>query len=85
MRFPSPDRAARTEIWRRHLPDALPLDGDVRPEQLAEVDDVTGRDICRAVIDAVAEVLRPGRPAGLTGGGRGSAGTRRLRSSRPGQ
>ncbi|MEU0844306.1 ATP-binding protein [Streptomyces sp. NPDC005962] len=62
VRFPSPDRAARAEIWRRHLPDALPLDADVSPEQLAAVDDVTGRDICRAVIDAAAEVLRTGRP-----------------------
>ncbi|MCP9208544.1 ATP-binding protein [Streptomyces sp. NEAU-Y11] len=61
VRFPSPDRAARTQIWRRHLPEALPRDDTVSPEALAEVDDVTGRDICRAVIDAAAEVLRTGR------------------------
>ncbi|WP_307821800.1 ATP-binding protein [Streptomyces coffeae] len=61
VRFPRPDRAARAEIWRRHLPEALPRDNTVAPEALAEVDDVTGRDICRAVIDAAAEVLRSGR------------------------
>ncbi|MEU8870258.1 ATP-binding protein [Streptomyces javensis] len=62
VRFPAPDAAARAGIWRRHLPEALPLAEDVSPEGLAGVDEVTGRDIRRAVIDAAAEVLRTGRP-----------------------
>lgn len=62
VRFPAPDEAARAGIWRRHLPEALPLAEDVSPEGLAGVDEVTGRDIRRAVIDAAAEVLRTGRP-----------------------
>ncbi|MFD5387820.1 ATP-binding protein [Streptomyces sp. NPDC127074] len=62
VRFPAPDAVARAGIWRRHLPDALPLAEDVSPEGLAGVDEVTGRDIRRAVIDAAAEVLRTGRP-----------------------
>ncbi|MDX3226101.1 ATP-binding protein [Streptomyces sp. ME19-01-6] len=61
VRFPVPDEAARAEIWRRHLPETLPLAGDVSPRALAGVDDVTGRDIRRAVIDAAAEALLTGR------------------------
>lgn len=62
VRFPAPDEAARAGIWRRHLPAAPPLAEDVSPEGLAGVDEVTGRDIRRAVIDAAAEVLRTGQP-----------------------
>ncbi|WP_236670284.1 ATP-binding protein [Streptomyces antimycoticus] len=62
VRFPAPDEAARAGIWRRHLPDTLPLAEHVSPEGLAGVDEVTGRDIRRAVIDAAAEALRTGRP-----------------------
>ena len=61
VRFPVPDEAARARIWRRHLPGTLPLADDVRTQDLAAVDDVTGRDIRRAVIDAAAEALLTGR------------------------
>ncbi|MGW3122939.1 ATP-binding protein [Streptomyces sp. NPDC001107] len=60
VHFPPPDVAARTEIWRRHLPAALPLAPDVSPQALAAIDDVVGRDICRAVIDAAADALHRG-------------------------
>ncbi|NUS89500.1 MAG: ATP-binding protein [Streptomyces sp.] len=61
VRFPVPDEAARARIWCRHLPGTLPLADDVRTQDLAAVDDVTGRDIRRAVIDAAAEALLTGR------------------------
>lgn len=58
IHFPMPDREARIEIWRRHLPKELPLAPDVSPERLAEIDDVCGRDIKNAVIDAALRAAR---------------------------
>jgi DNA polymerase III delta prime subunit len=56
IEFPDPDAAARAVIWRNHLPAELPLAPDVSVPGLAEIDDVTGRDIRGAVIDAATSV-----------------------------
>jgi hypothetical protein len=61
IEFPDPDAAARAVIWRNHLPAELPLAPDVSVSGLAEIDDVTGRDIRRAVIDAATSVALSGR------------------------
>lgn len=61
IEFPDPDVAARTVIWRNHLPAELPLAPDVSVSGLAVVDDVSGRDIRRAVIDAATSVALSGR------------------------
>ncbi len=56
IRFLGPDTACRAEIWRRHLPPGLPLD-DVDIDELATIEEVTGREIKNAVIAAAAKVL----------------------------
>ncbi len=61
--FPMPDRAARLAIWHRHLPRELPLTPDVDPERLADIDDICGRDIKNAVIDAALRAARASRDA----------------------
>ncbi len=58
VRFPMPDEKCRREIWKRHLPEQMPLEKDVTFERLAQIDDVCGRDIKNAVIDAA---MRAGR------------------------
>lgn len=60
VRFALPDTAARTEIWRHHLPPELPLAEDVSPAELARVENVSGREIKRAVIDAATGADRNG-------------------------
>ena len=60
IQFPMPDEAAREKIWARHLPPELPLAEDVVPEVLARTDDVCGRDIKNAVIDAALRAARSG-------------------------
>lgn len=65
IHFPMPDEKARREIWRRHLPPQLPLAPDVPldvlPDDLAKVDDICGRDIKNAVIDAAVRAARQGK------------------------
>jgi DNA polymerase III delta prime subunit len=61
IEFPDPDAAARAIIWRNHLPTELPLAPDISVADLAEIDDVTGRDIRRAVIDAATSVALSSR------------------------
>ena len=57
--FPMPDKSARQAIWRMHLVPELPLVPDVNVEYLAQqVDNVCGRDIKNAVIDAAIRVAR---------------------------
>ena len=55
--FRPPGPAARAEIWRRHLPAALPLEADVDPELLAERFDLTGGYIKNAVLTAVSRAV----------------------------
>ncbi|WP_208821801.1 ATP-binding protein [Tolypothrix sp. PCC 7910] len=61
INFPLPDQPCRQEIWKRHLPTQLPLATDVTYERLAEVEDVCGRDIKNAVLDAAMRVARKGK------------------------
>lgn len=56
--FPMPDEPGRQKIWANHLPPQLPLAADVCVESLAQVDDVCGRDIKNAVIDAALRAAR---------------------------
>lgn len=50
--FPLPDEKGRKEIWSKHLPPQLPLAHDVSLEDLARIEEICGRDIKNAVIDA---------------------------------
>ena len=60
--FPLPDQAAREAIWRRHLPEALPLDADVIiPELAATGDGFCGRDIKNAVVSTALQAARKGK------------------------
>jgi SpoVK/Ycf46/Vps4 family AAA+-type ATPase len=62
VHFPMPDLDCRREIWRRHLVPELPLEADVNVETLADkLDDVCGRDIKNAVIDAAVRAAVAGR------------------------
>lgn len=61
IKFPMPDEKCRREIWKRHLPKQLPIEGDLEQcvERLsAQTDDVCGRDIKNAVIDAAVRAAR---------------------------
>ena len=59
LHFPLPDEQCRREIWRRHLVPQLPVAENVSPDQLAAyADDICGRDIRNAVIDAAVRVAR---------------------------
>ncbi len=59
--FPMPDQSCRREIWRRHLPEQLPTAEDVSLERLSGFDDLCGRDIKNAVIDAAVRAARSGK------------------------
>ncbi len=57
--FPMPDAKCRRELWRKHLPSSLPLSMDVSIDYLASyADDICGRDIKNAVIDAAVRAAR---------------------------
>lgn len=58
--FPMPNEQARYSIWKNHLPCELPLAPNFSIEELAKVDDVCGRDIKNAVIDAAVRIARNG-------------------------
>jgi SpoVK/Ycf46/Vps4 family AAA+-type ATPase len=60
VRFPKPDREAREEIWRRHLPPEAPLADDVDIATLASRFEMTGGFIKNAVLMAVAEAVHTG-------------------------
>ena len=57
--IPIPNVDARKLIWKRHLPDALPLAPNVSIDELAAVENIVGRDIKQAVI--IAAVAAAGR------------------------
>ncbi|WJW68211.1 ATP-binding protein [Candidatus Chlorohelix allophototropha] len=61
IHFPMPDEKSRREIWMKHLPKELPLGQDVSIEELARIEDVCGRDIKNAVIDAAIRTARHNR------------------------
>lgn len=58
VKFPMPDEKCRQQIWRKHLPQKMPGVKNISIEELAKVDDVCGRDIKNAVIDAAMRVAR---------------------------
>jgi ATP-dependent 26S proteasome regulatory subunit len=49
IQVPLPDRAMRYEIWKRHLPEKLPLK-DVDLDALADIEGICGRDVRNAVL-----------------------------------
>jgi SpoVK/Ycf46/Vps4 family AAA+-type ATPase len=62
VRFELPDEASRNAIWRHHIVSELPVDPDLDIPILAhDVDDVCGRDIKNAVIDAAVRAAVSGR------------------------
>ncbi len=52
--FEPPDAKVRAEIWRKHLPEAVPLAPDVDLRQLAENYKLTGGQIANAVLSAAS-------------------------------
>ncbi|GGN48828.1 hypothetical protein GCM10011579_001910 [Streptomyces albiflavescens] len=56
--FVLPDHAARKRIWQTHLPAELPVHEDVSLDELADVSEVSGRDIKMAVILAAVGTAR---------------------------
>ncbi len=63
VRFPDPDRQARLEIWRNHLPDAAPLAPDVDLEALADRFEMSGGYIKNAILVALAAAVHEGGDA----------------------
>ncbi len=62
VHFPLPDESCREKIWQVHLPDELPCADDVSVQALAVVEDICGRDIKNAVIDAALRCAADGAP-----------------------
>jgi len=60
VRFPDPDRQARLEIWRKHLPEAAPLSEDVDLEALADRFEMSGGYIKNAILTALATAVHQG-------------------------
>lgn len=56
--FPLPDERSRYFIWKKHLPPEIPLSNDFDLKPVAHIDDVCGRDIKNAVIDAAMRAAR---------------------------
>ena len=61
IHFPMPNEECRHQIWETHLPEELPRTADVSIDKLAKVEDVCGRDIKNAVIDAAVRVVCQGK------------------------
>ncbi|AWV91059.1 ATP-binding protein [Bradymonas sediminis] len=57
VQFAQPDRLARREIWKKHLPDSAPLADDVDIDLLADRFEMTGGYIKNAVLTAVADAV----------------------------
>lgn len=60
VNFPEPDRAARRDIWEKHLPDAAPIADDVDLDSLSEQFEMTGGYIKNAVLMSVADAVHRG-------------------------
>ena len=61
IHFPLPNEKAREQIWTKHLVSELPLADDVSVEELGKIENVCGRDIKNAVIDATIRTARQGK------------------------
>ena len=57
VRFPEPDRDARREIWKKHLPASAPIASDMDLDLLADRFEMAGGYIKNAVLMAVAEAV----------------------------
>lgn len=58
VHFPAPDKATRLLLWKKHLPEKLPVE-DLSLEELADSSEgMVGRDIKMAVIDAAVSAAR---------------------------
>jgi len=60
VRFPDPDRQARLDIWRKHMPEAAPLADDVDLEALADRFEMSGGYIKNAILTALAAAVHQG-------------------------
>ncbi len=61
IHFPMPDELGRRELWRKLLPPELPCSQSLSMDRLAsQVDNVCGRDIKNAIIDAAISLARRG-------------------------
>lgn len=61
IEFPLPDKKCRYEIWKTHLPSSLPVSDKISLSTLAKINDISGRDIKNAVLDAALNVAISGR------------------------
>ena len=61
IEFSLPDLECRKKIWNIHLPEKLPKDQSVDLDALAQIDDICGRDIKNAVIDAATRAAIKGQ------------------------
>ena len=59
VEFKRPDRDMRAQIWRKHIPKAMPLANDIEFERLA-MPDMTGGEIKNAVLNAARIALARG-------------------------
>src|SRR5690554_711746 len=66
VQFAQPDRLARREIWKKHLPDTAPLGDAVDVDALAARFEMTGGYIKNAVLTAVADAVHQGGAAKKT-------------------
>lgn len=62
IEFVKPDRDGRLKIWQSHLLDTIPKDGSVSLSDLADIEDVVGRDIKNAVIESAVTAAMENRP-----------------------
>lgn len=62
--FPLPDAAARSRLWRLHLPARAPIDRDVDTDELAEELELTGAQIRNAALRAA--FLAAGESSSIT-------------------
>lgn len=61
VHFTMPDKKSRIAIWRKHIPDKLPVSEDLDIDQLAELyEGFCGRDIKNTIIDAAFQAARLG-------------------------
>jgi ATP-dependent 26S proteasome regulatory subunit len=58
IHFPAPDKEARSLLWKRHLPELLPLSGVSVDALVEHSEGMVGREIKLAVIDAAVTAAR---------------------------
>lgn len=58
LHLPLPDAAGRKAIWERHLVPSLPRRGQVDLDALAALDELCGREIKNAIVDAAVRAAR---------------------------